>query len=55
MVYAKPLSEEAILEGVERGNVYLKTRGKNGPDILFQVISEDKSWLMGGYNRNKFS
>jgi hypothetical protein len=47
MVYAKDLSEKAILDAVRKGKVYLKTMSPNGPDISFQIISEDKSWSMG--------
>ncbi|MCG2590943.1 CehA/McbA family metallohydrolase [Rhodohalobacter sulfatireducens] len=47
MVYAKELSEKAILDAVRKGNVYLKTMSSNGPDISFQISSEDKSWSMG--------
>lgn len=47
MVYAGSLSEKAIIEGVKNGKVYLKTRGPNGPEVSFHVISKDKSWSMG--------
>lgn len=47
MVYAKELSEKAILDAVRKGKVYLKTRSSNGPDISFHIISEDKNWSMG--------
>lgn len=47
MVYANSLSEKAILEGVRKGKVYLKTRGRNGPEVSFQINSKGKSWSMG--------
>ncbi|MDZ7717208.1 MAG: CehA/McbA family metallohydrolase [Balneolaceae bacterium] len=47
VVYANSLSEKSILESVKKGEVYLRTRGPNGPEVLFQAILKGKTWSMG--------
>src|SRR5262245_61537738 len=47
VVYARELSESALLEGLRKGNVYVRTRGPAGPDIEFEAISGKMRWQMG--------
>lgn len=47
MVYSNSLSEFSILNGVEKGRVYLKTRSINGPTIDFYAKAGDQRWEMG--------
>lgn len=47
MVFADELSEAEILEGVRKGNVYIKTKGSESPDIEFFATSGEQKWEMG--------
>lgn len=47
MVYAPELSEKSLLESVKKGNVYLKTKGPDGPSLDWRIESGEKEWLMG--------
>lgn len=47
VVYAEALSEPAILEGIRRGRVYIRTAGVHGPALAFSARSESDSWEMG--------
>ncbi|HVG27137.1 MAG TPA: CehA/McbA family metallohydrolase, partial [Acidobacteriaceae bacterium] len=37
VVYARELSQAAILEGIKAGHVYVKTTGPDGPDLLLNA------------------
>jgi hypothetical protein len=39
VVYARELSQPAILEGIKAGHVYIKTNGPDGPELLLNVGS----------------
>src|SRR5262249_48359996 len=47
VVYARELSEPALLEGLRKGKVYVRTRGPAGPDLEFEAISGNMRWQMG--------
>ena len=47
MVYADSLSEDALLDGLRRGRVYVRTRGVDGPGLDFEAISGGQSYPMG--------
>lgn len=47
VVYATELSEPAIMEGVRKGRVYLRTRGVDGPELEFSAAQGARSWQMG--------
>lgn len=46
-IFADSLSEASILAGIRRGNVYIKTRGNESPDIEFYATSGSGEWKMG--------
>jgi hypothetical protein len=37
VVYARELSQPAILEGIKAGHVYVKTHGPDGPELLLNA------------------
>jgi hypothetical protein len=47
VVYAEDLSEPALLEGLRKGRVYIRTRGALGPTLRFEAASADNRWEMG--------
>jgi hypothetical protein len=47
MVYAEELSEPALLDGLRKGRVYIRTRGVSGPALQFEATSNGQSWQMG--------
>lgn len=47
VVFAKELSEAAILEGIRAGHVFIKTQGPNGPSVEFSAEAAGKSAMMG--------
>lgn len=47
MVYAPELSEKSLLNAVKEGNVYIKTKGPNGPTLDWRIDSGVESWRMG--------
>ena len=47
VVYARQLSEPAILEGVRAGHVFIKTQGPDGPNVSFTAESENLRVMMG--------
>ncbi len=47
VVYARQLSEPAILEGIRAGHVYLKTQGPDGPTVAFSATSGGQQAMMG--------
>ena len=47
VVYAKELSEPAILEGIRAGHVFVKTLGPTGPNISFRAESDGQQAIMG--------
>jgi hypothetical protein len=47
VVYAEELSEPALLEGLRKGRVYIRTNGAVGPVLQFEAMSRDGSWQMG--------
>lgn len=47
MVLAEDLSEAGILDGVRNGNVYIKTKGSESPEIEFLASSGEQNWEMG--------
>lgn len=48
VVWAENLSEQAIIDGVKSGKVYLKTERASDPDIAFYATSGNQTWDMGG-------
>jgi hypothetical protein len=48
MVFARELSEDAIVEGLLSGRVYVRTRGPGGPAIDFSARAGDVIAQMGG-------
>jgi predicted metal-dependent phosphoesterase TrpH len=47
VVYARQLSEPAILEGVRAGHVFIKTQGPHGPNIFFRGECAGHRVMMG--------
>jgi len=47
VVYARQLSEPAILEGVKAGHVFIKTEGPDGPDVQFRAEANGKKAMVG--------
>lgn len=47
VVFAQSLSEQALLEGVQAGRVYVRTRGVKGPQLDFEASAGGKRWAMG--------
>ena len=47
MVYAPELSEKSLLGAVKKGNVYLKTKGLDGPSLDWRIELGAESWQMG--------
>lgn len=47
VVHASALSEDAIVEGLRSGRVYVRTRGVNGPAIEFHAQAGERSYSMG--------
>lgn len=48
VVFARDLSERAILDGLRAGRVYIRTRGPDGPALDFQAEREGQIVHMGG-------
>lgn len=48
VIYARELSEAAIIDGLKRGRVYLRTRGVSGPAIDFWAEQSGHRVEMGG-------
>ncbi|MBI4461545.1 MAG: CehA/McbA family metallohydrolase, partial [Acidobacteria bacterium] len=47
VVYARELSEAAILEGIRAGHVYLKLKGPDGPGVLANAETETQTAMVG--------
>jgi predicted metal-dependent phosphoesterase TrpH len=47
VVYARKLSEPAILEGVRSGHVFIKTQGPDGPNVSFRAECAGQQAMMG--------
>jgi predicted metal-dependent phosphoesterase TrpH len=47
VVYAKELSEAAIIDGIRAGHVFVKTLGPDGPSVTFSAIGQGHSAMMG--------
>jgi len=47
VVYARELSEPAILESIRAGHVFVKTLGPTGPNISFRAESDGQQAIMG--------
>lgn len=47
VVFAKELSEPAILDGIRAGHVFIKTQGPAGPSVEFSAEAAGKSAIMG--------
>lgn len=47
VVYARELSEAALLDGLRAGRVYVRTRGPNGPGIELSADAAARTYLMG--------
>lgn len=47
MVYASKLSEKSLLDAVKEGNVYLKTKGPDGPSLDWRIELGAEIWHMG--------
>jgi hypothetical protein len=47
VVYARELSEAAILDGIRAGHVFLKTRGPDGPDIYLSAETAGHHAIVG--------
>jgi len=47
VVYARELSEPALLEGLRAGHAYVRTRGPAGPALQFEAASNKGRWQMG--------
>ena len=47
VVYARQLSEPAILEGVRAGHVFIKTQGPGSPNVSFRAEATGKQAMMG--------
>lgn len=47
VVYARQLSEAAILDGIRAGHVYLKVAGPQGPDLFLTAEADGHAYQMG--------
>lgn len=47
VVYARQLSEAAILDGLHAGHVYLKVAGPQGPDLFLTAQANGQTYQMG--------
>jgi len=47
VVYARQLSEPAILEAVRAGHVFIKTQGPEGPNVSFRAECAGRQVMMG--------
>ncbi len=47
VVYARELSEPAIVEGLKSGRVYVRTAGPSGPEIEFSAVTGGTTHPMG--------
>jgi hypothetical protein len=47
VVYARQLSEPAILEGIRAGHVFIKTQGPEGPTVSFTADSAGQHAIIG--------
>ena len=47
VVYADDLSEPALLDGLRKGRVYVRTRGPQGPTLQFEANFQNLTWRMG--------
>ncbi len=47
VVYARELSELAILDGIRAGHVFLKPQGPVGPDVFLAAASGDQKAMVG--------
>ena len=47
VVWARELSEPALVEGLKSGRVYIRTRGPRGPSLEFDVLAGDRTYQMG--------
>ena len=48
VVWARELSETAIVEGLKSGRVYVRTRGPHGPTLDFEAVAGGTACQMGG-------
>lgn len=47
-IYAAELSEKALLDGIRKGHVFIKTRGPDGPSVVLSASdSEGMEYMMG--------
>jgi hypothetical protein len=46
-VYARELSEPAILEGLRAGRTYIRTRSPEGPELEFSAVSGSQRFDLG--------
>lgn len=47
VVWARELSEAALVEGLKSGRVYVRTRGGQGPSVDIEAVSGDVTYPMG--------
>jgi hypothetical protein len=47
VVYAKELSEKAVLDGIRAGHVFLKSKGPKGPSVYLTAMHGSESVMMG--------
>lgn len=47
VIYARELSEAALLDGLRAGRAYVRTRGPNGPAIELSADAAARTYLMG--------
>jgi len=47
VIYARDLSEAALLDGLRAGRAYVRTRGPNGPAVEFSADAAGRTYMMG--------
>ena len=48
IIYARELSEQALLDGIRSGRVYVRTRGPEGPRLELSAAAKEAIVPMGG-------